>query len=277
MVLRTLQRAENPRPAAVWARPSVTHVAVDALEANTGDESLSSLLQAEFARNRPYFNEFITLDGQPEPEMRSFQEWRSPCELASLLATYGDHIYRNHPAMQRENKPLKSLWAQWYIGLALPPLIMALLTQRQGIDLAIDRIHTRFHETGRAATFCFDIQENPSVTAMPPRERLETLWMNAVKPVIDVLDASGDINGKLIWSNTGYLVGWFLGELKPLLGDTLVNELRQSCFGEKTLLNGEDNPLFRTMLLRDGLYVRRTCCQRYRLPDVTRCGDCTLK
>ncbi|MBY7437450.1 MULTISPECIES: (2Fe-2S)-binding protein, partial [Enterobacteriaceae] len=26
-----------------------------------------------------------------------------------------------------------------------------------------------------------------------------------------------------------------------------------------------------------GLLVRRTCCQRYRLPDVQQCGDCTLK
>ncbi|WP_413181835.1 MULTISPECIES: (2Fe-2S)-binding protein [Gammaproteobacteria] len=23
--------------------------------------------------------------------------------------------------------------------------------------------------------------------------------------------------------------------------------------------------------------MRRTCCQRYRLPDVQQCGDCTLK
>ena len=30
-------------------------------------------------------------------------------------------------------------------------------------------------------------------------------------------------------------------------------------------------------ILRDGLLVRRTCCQRYRLPDVQQCGDCTLK
>jgi ATPase subunit of ABC transporter with duplicated ATPase domains len=27
----------------------------------------------------------------------------------------------------------------------------------------------------------------------------------------------------------------------------------------------------------DGLLVRRTCCQRNRLPDVQQCGDCTLK
>ena len=32
-----------------------------------------------------------------------------------------------------------------------------------------------------------------------------------------------------------------------------------------------------TVVPRDGLLVRRTCCQRYRLPDVQQCGDCTLK
>ncbi|MED5787510.1 siderophore-iron reductase FhuF, partial [Enterobacter hormaechei] len=52
---------------------------------------------------------------------------------------------------------------------------------------------------------------------------------------------------------------------------------RQSCFFAKQLSDGRDNPLFRTVVLRDGLLVRRTCCQRYRLPDVKQCGDCTLK
>ncbi|MCS5932024.1 (2Fe-2S)-binding protein [Klebsiella pneumoniae subsp. pneumoniae] len=28
-------------------------------------------------------------------------------------------------------------------------------------------------------------------------------------------------------------------------------------------------------MLREGQLVRRTCCQRYRLPDVQQCGDCT--
>ncbi|EHP9120115.1 siderophore-iron reductase FhuF, partial [Salmonella enterica subsp. enterica serovar Infantis] len=53
--------------------------------------------------------------------------------------------------------------------------------------------------------------------------------------------------------------------------------LRQRCFFEKQLSDGQDNPLWRTVVMRDGLLVRRTCCQRYRLPDVQQCGDCTLK
>ena len=51
----------------------------------------------------------------------------------------------------------------------------------------------------------------------------------------------------------------------------------QHCFFEKQLADGQDNPLWRTVMLREGQLVRRTCCQRYRLPDVQQCGDCTLK
>ncbi|OSP16825.1 hypothetical protein B9M87_12650, partial [Staphylococcus agnetis] len=42
---------------------------------------------------------------------------------------------------------------------------------------------------------------------------------------------------------------------------------------------GDHDPqgAWRTVVLRDGLLVRRTCCQRYRLPDVQQCDDCTLK
>lgn len=238
---------------------------------------LSTTLQPFFARQRPYFNEFIHFGGQPAARQQHFDEWRKPASLSTLLACYGDHIYRHHPHAQREPKPLVSLWAQWFTGLLVPPLMMALLTQRQGLDISHGAIATGFHEAGRAATFWIAGNEDPQITALGPRARLEALWTTTMQPVVDRLAEHGGVSSKLIWSNTGYLVGWFLGELKPLLGDALVSELRHSCFNEQTLLCGAQNPLFRTMLLRDGLYVRRTCCQRYRLPDVKSCGDCTLK
>ncbi len=105
---------------------------------------------------------------------------------------------------------------------------------------------------------------------------MERLITRALVPVIDVLEATGEINGKLIWSNTGYLIHWYLTEMKPLLGDEKVDALRQSCFFARQLSDGRDNPLYRTVVPREGLLVRRTCCQRYRLPDVQQCGDCTL-
>lgn len=266
MALRTEPFSDHPLPGPAWSGP-VTPAAAD----------LACALRQTFEQHRPYFNEFIRIGNREGAQQYRFSEWSTPSRLSTLLATYGDHIYRNHPGVQREHKPLKSLWAQWFLGLLVPPLIMALLTQRRGLDISLSGMACGFHETGRAATFWIPGKEDPVLTALSPRARLEMLWIKAVKPVVDLLDASGDINGRLIWSNTGYLAGWFLGELKPVLGDPLVNALRHSCFNEKYLLCGEDNPLFRTMLQRDGLYVRRTCCQRYRLPDVQRCGDCTLK
>ncbi|EFN3281188.1 siderophore-iron reductase FhuF [Escherichia coli] len=161
------------------------------------DAGLAQAVRATIAEHREHLLEFIRLDEPAPLRAMTLAQWSSPNALSSLLAVYSDHIYRNQPTMIRENKPLISLWAQWYIGLMVPPLMLALLTQEKALDVSPEHFHVEFHETGRAACFWVDV-----------------------------------------------------------------------C---------EDNPLWRTVVLRDGLLVRRTCCQRYRLPDVQQCGDCTLK
>ncbi|BDH47222.1 hydroxamate siderophore iron reductase FhuF [Salmonella enterica subsp. enterica serovar Choleraesuis] len=240
------------------------------------DAGLDSALRERFAADRPYFNEIISLNEAPPHDSMTLFEWARPTNLTSLLASYSNHIYRDNPGMPIEHKPLKSLWAQWYVGLLVPPLIMAALTEKRALDLSLQRIHAGFHETGRAAHFWIEAREDRRATRLTPLQRLEAIWQNVVAPMIAILENSGDINGKLIWSNTGYLVNWFLGELQPQLGERQVSELREACFMNKNLSDGSANPLFRTMIIREGLRVRRTCCQRNRLPGVQQCGDCTL-
>ncbi len=46
---------------------------------------------------------------------------------------------------------------------------------------------------------------------------MERLISQALVPVVQALEATGEINGKLIWSNTGYLINWYLTEMKQLL------------------------------------------------------------
>ena len=243
----------------------------------SGNASLADAIREKIAETRAHLLDFIRLDEAPPSHAMTLSEWRQPSKLQSLLATYSDHIYRNQPTLTRENKPLLSLWAQWYIGLMVPPLMLALLTQKSMLELSPDNFHVEFHETGRAACFWIDLHEDHSAERLTAQERMERLITQALIPVVEALEATGEINGKLIWSNTGYLIHWYLTEMKPLLGDENVEALRQSCFFAKQLSDGRDNPLFRTVVLRDGLLVRRTCCQRYRLPDVKQCGDCTLK
>ncbi|MFE4111528.1 siderophore-iron reductase FhuF [Kosakonia sp. YIM B13611] len=240
-------------------------------------DSLANAMRETIASTREYLLDFIRLnEPAPYPAM-TLTEWSRPAALQSLIATYSDHIYRNQLMQPRENKPLLSLWAQWYLGLLVPPLLLTLLTQKSAIDLSPEHFHVEFHETGRAACFWIDVQRDNKLSSYNDAQRICALTTQAMLPVVQVLEATGDINGKLIWSNTGYLINWCLGELIPQLGETRVAALRQLCFFEKQLANGSDNPLWRTVVLRDGALVRRTCCQRYRLPGVQQCGDCTLK
>jgi len=155
--------------------------------------------------------------------------------------------------------------------------MLALLAHDTALDVSPEHFHVEFHETGRAACFWADVHADRYTTLLDDRGRIEKLIVSAMLPVVQALEATGEINGKLIWSNTGYLINWYLNEMKPLLGDARVSALRQLCFFDKTLANGMDNPLWRTVVLREGVLTRRTCCQRYRLPDVQQCGDCTLK
>ena len=195
--------------------------------------SLAAAVRATIAKTREHLLDFIRLDETPVPGAMTLHEWTQPATLSSLLAVYSDHIYRNQPTLPRENKPLISLWAQWYIGLMMPPLMVALLTQKEAIDVSPEHMHVEFHETGRAACFWIDVKADSSARPHSPQTRMETLVTNALLPVVQALEATGDINGKLIWSNTGYLINWYLGEMRALLGDERLAALRQHCFFEK--------------------------------------------
>ncbi|ESS57924.1 siderophore-iron reductase FhuF [Enterobacter cloacae S611] len=240
-------------------------------------DSLATAMRDAIASTRAHLLDFLRLNEDAPHQAMTLAEWSRPTALSSLIATYSDHIYRNNPTQPRESKPLLSLWAQWYLGLMVPPLLLTLLTQKNALDLDPDNFHVEFHESGRAACFWIDVQQDHSLTLKNDAERIAALVTQSIQPVIKALEATGDINGKLIWSNTGYLINWYLGEMMPLIGEARLAALRQICFFEKSLADGSDNPLWRTVVLRDGALVRRTCCQRYRLPDVQQCGDCTLK
>ncbi|HDG7840974.1 TPA: siderophore-iron reductase FhuF [Klebsiella quasipneumoniae] len=243
----------------------------------TAERALAESIREKIATLRPHLLDFLRLDESAPGHALTLAEWSRPTALRSLMATYSDHIYRHQPTLTREAKPLLSLWAQWYIGLLVPPLMLALLNEPQGLSPAPEHFHVEFHESGRAACFWIDVHSDAGIERLSPLSRMDALVTCTLQPVIEALEATGEINGKLIWSNTGYLINWYLGEMRALLGDEQLAALRQHCFFEKQLADGQDNPLWRTVVLREGQLVRRTCCQRYRLPDVQQCGDCTLK
>lgn len=139
------------------------------------DPTLAQAVRATIAKHREHLLEFIRLDEPAPLNAMTLAQWSSPNVLSSLLAVYSDHIYRNQPMMIRENKPLISLWAQWYIGLMVPPLMLALLTQEKALDVSPEHFHAEFHETGRVACFWVDVCEDKNATPHSPQHRMETL------------------------------------------------------------------------------------------------------
>ena len=95
----------------------------------TRENAFAESVRAKIAEQRPHMLELFRLNEVAPDRAKTLVEWAKPTELSSLLAVYSDHIYRHQPTEPRENKPLISLWAQWYIGLLVPPLMLALLTE----------------------------------------------------------------------------------------------------------------------------------------------------
>lgn len=254
------------------------HHAIAALPAPFDDgAALAESIRHVLNTHCPHLLDIVKFDEPTPITALTLSHWAQPATLNALMSTYGDHLYARHPEQAREAKPLKSLWAQWYIGLLIPTLMATLLTHSQGLRLSPDVIRVRFHETGRAESFWIDVYPHSPLAHSSLRERMEYLVGEVLMPVVGVLEQSGDINARLVWGNTGHLVNGFLGELKPRLGEAGWQTLRQACFFEKRRLDGRDNPLYRTVVPREGLLVRRTCCQRHRLPGIPQCGDCTLE
>ncbi|MDU1298222.1 MAG: siderophore-iron reductase FhuF, partial [Enterobacter hormaechei] len=85
----------------------------------------------------------------------------------------------------------------------MPPLMLALLNEPQGLSLAPEHFHVEFHESGRAACFWIDVHSDADIERLSPQARMDALVTRTLQPVVEALAATGEINSKLIWSNTG--------------------------------------------------------------------------
>ncbi|PIJ50248.1 hydroxamate siderophore iron reductase FhuF [Erwinia sp. OLTSP20] len=203
--------------------------------------------------------------------------WSQPATFRHHCQRYADFLYRHHPQAQQQAKPLQSLWAQWYFGLCLPPLMLMLLQEERAIDCHPGCLHLTFHETGRPQAFWCQVQEDQTARFMSPACRLGRLIERHLMPVIKAIERLGDINARLIWNNTGFLMHWLLADILAPTDATQRAELEHMLFFCTTLPGGGNNPLYRTVIPRQGIMQRRSCCQRYRIPGIERCGDCTLQ
>ncbi|PWC12054.1 hydroxamate siderophore iron reductase FhuF [Brenneria roseae subsp. americana] len=242
---------------------------------SVGDRQLADSLNDILRQYRPHCLDTIKFGESPPPEAMTLAEWSRPAAFRQLLQRYSNDLYQEYSDRTREEKPLQSLWAQWYVGLLVPPLMLVLLKHAAALDCSCPQVYVAFHHTGRPEAFYLAAQVSSGI-GLSPRERLEMLLHQHLIPVINALDSFGALNAKLVWNNTGYLMHWFLGELSACTPQPVLTGLQNDLFFSPALLDGRDNPLYRTVIPRGGVIQRRSCCQRYRIPGVDKCLDCTL-
>lgn len=234
-------------------------------------------LTALFNQHYPHFLTTFLIDESAANHDLSAMQWSAAETYAKLMASYQQEHYAEYPDKTPEAKPLESLWAQWYFGLLVPPMMLLLLQQSAPLDPHIRQFKVRFHESGRPEAFIYypQLMAGDSRNSTP-LQRMVSLVERHLIPAVNAIARQGVLNAKLMWSNIGYVMHWYLGELRPLLGDALFSQLEQALFFSASFPDGQDNPLYRTVLMRNGTIQRRTCCQRYKLPKMKECGDCPL-
>lgn len=186
-------------------------------------------------------------------------------------------------------KAQHSLWAQWYFGLLVPPILQWLVHQHTPLNYRPNAVYLHPHETGRVASFCLHINNSTHISDQPRPQKnppnlhqpLTDFILQGLQPTVLRLSQLSQLPTKAYWSHLGYLIHWYLGEL--MLAPSVENQLKNTFFKQKTLPLNEiknahtaDNPLFNSIKIVDNECIRRTCCLRYQLANTGQCHDCPL-
>ncbi|CAK9883941.1 MAG: Ferric iron reductase protein FhuF [Candidatus Erwinia impunctatus] len=234
-------------------------------------------LRTRFARHFLHVLETLQLGGVAPEKSMSLSEWSAAETFPWLLSHYRRFIYRHHSDAPAQQKALLSFWAQWYLGLLLPPMLLAVLPQMKMIDCSHHRWRVSVKDSGQPAAFWWDIREVDEGDTLSARARIELIIHQHLIPVTAAITKQGGISERLIWCNTGMLLHWFLTASADIPSMPCTKTLMEDIFLIRHLSDGHDNPFFHTLRQQAGALQRRTCCLRYQLPDIAPCETCPKK
>ncbi|PHM70673.1 siderophore-iron reductase FhuF [Xenorhabdus kozodoii] len=234
-------------------------------------EDITNLFDGAFS----HFNSSIKINSDKIPsESMGFYQWSSDETFPLLIKSYQDSYYSDNE-LKPNQKGLYSLWAQWYFGLIVPPMMLMLLEYPQAVNTDYNLFQVEFHETGRPNVVYYRLTWlDESISLL---ERYHSMLDRHIIPVCEKIESYRGINGRLLWNNIGYVMHWYLNNFKERMDADQYDTLIQDLFFTQTLPDGRDNPLYRTVIMRNNVIQRRCCCQRNKLPGVGNCHDCPLE
>jgi len=180
-----------------------------------------------------------------------------------------------------DERALLSQWTKYYLGVVLPPALIAAHLLGRPLAMALEHATVLMHG-GLPQTLWLPADALGEPVAAPA-ERYRSLCVEHLTPLFELFGTAARLSPKVFWNNAGNsleyaLVTEFGGERaladRDYLFDSRLffdtgrpNPLRQAIRYVVTERPGLDSP-FR---------VRRVCCLRDRLPDeIGLCSSCPL-
>lgn len=175
----------------------------------------------------------------------------------------------------QDRRGMASLWIQWYLVVAWPPLFTAALLCGRLPELE-----------GPHAALVLDAEGKPEAIAAgdpvqvldEPDPALDALVHAHAAPLIEQLSCAADMAPRVAWSNASNVLGWYLAEARAFAdADALAPGWR--LLREPVRGNGMPNPLHvpgAATASPGERPARRVCCLRYRLDTHPYCTDCPI-
>ncbi|MFC3284761.1 siderophore-iron reductase FhuF [Litchfieldella rifensis] len=183
---------------------------------------------------------------------------------------------------QGDRRAVASLWSKWHFSALLTPALAANLLLERDLPLALERVQVILTAEGRTERLCLEHEGTP-LPALGAFTRFATLLDRHLAPLIEVLSALSGASPRVFWSNAGNVFEHFVSvvDQHPMASPGTAEEARL-LLESRHYPDGRRNPLFRPVRYIESPHnevqrVRKLCCLRYLLPELTYCGNCPLE
>ena len=200
----------------------------------------------------------------------SCAELTDPGSLKHLLDAYAYARFRGNDV-----RSVVSFWSQWYFGFLLPPLLLLANAAQSQVPSNLSSLRLTMNKNGRPDRFQLT---DPTVPAAEDCGdvfgRLMPLIDDHLAPLVFSLSARSGVSAKVFWMNAAVVLDYTHHVLLDRKGFDLTQITNSPLKPD-----GQRNPLFSPYRPSgsEATRTRRICCLRYRLDDVERCLDCSLK
>jgi len=231
--------------------------------------AIAPLFQGQFA----HYRDVLTLRDDPRPAVPA-RDFVEPQRLEEWLLRFGpEHA-------DGDRRALLSLWSKYYFLRLIPPVLAAGLILNWRLPLDFDGIEVVVGADGLPEAF--KLPGEGERWSNPPNdgfERFSGLLDDNLAPFIAALNRYRKVAPRVLWSNAGNYVEWFMSTLGRLPFPAATLAHGHALLETRLRPDGSRNPLFEPVrYIEQGegqtpWRQRRTCCIRNQLA-MAMCDNC---